>query len=197
MSCLCEGLLCRACGKGRIHHPISDYYDEATGQLIHVPYFAGMRLCPECGARDWQTVGEIRPEAMSKCPEAPDPSFASPRRSAGGPSTMRDPARKVMLRDEQDGPDRRYLWAYLTADGALHIDGQDLGPATAPVSADGEYEWFQTIRSSHLPRLVELLGGEPGTGVLDLLAERYTGTNAAELERVLRETGLPVELFVS
>jgi hypothetical protein len=101
-----------------------------------------------------------------------------------------------MLRDEQDGPDRRYLWAYLTPDGALHVDGQDLGPATAPVSADGEYEWFRTIRAEHLPQLVELLGGEPGTDVLNLLAERYTGENTGELERVLRESGLPVELFV-
>ena len=101
-----------------------------------------------------------------------------------------------MPRDEQDVPDRRYLWAYLTPDGALHIDGQDLGPLTAPVSPSGEYEWFKTIRAEHLPQLVELLGGEPGTDVLDLLAERYTGADAAELERVLRESGLPVELFV-
>ena len=80
-----------------------------------------------------------------------------------------------MLREEQDGPDRRYLCAYLTPDGALHIDGQDLGPGTAPVSGDGEYEWFETIRPAHLPRLVELLGGAPGTDLLDLLADRYSG----------------------
>src|SRR3954451_19199396 len=98
-----------------------------------------------------------------------------------------------MLREEQDGPDRRYLWTYLTPGGALHIDGQDLGPGTAPVSDDGEYEWFQTIRPAHLPRLVALLGGEPGTDLLDLLAERSTGDGAAELERILREVGIPVE----
>ena len=92
--------------------------------------------------------------------------------------------------------DERYLWAYLTSDGVLHIDGQDLGPATTPVSADGEYEWFQAIRPEHLPRLVEILGGEPGTDVLELLAERYTGSAAGELEHVLRESGLPVERFV-
>lgn len=103
---------------------------------------------------------------------------------------------KVMLRDEHDGPDRRYLWAYLTSDGALHIDGQDLGPLTAPVSPDGEYEWFQTIQAEHLPQLVELLGGEPGTDLLHLLAEQYTGAGAAELERVLRESDIPVERFV-
>lgn len=101
-----------------------------------------------------------------------------------------------MLREERTGPDQRFLTAYVSQDGALHIDGQDLGPATAPVSADGEYEWFTTIRPEHLPRLVELLGGEPGADVLDLLAARYTGDGAAEFERTLRESGIPVELFV-
>jgi hypothetical protein len=105
-----------------------------------------------------------------------------------------EPARRVMLRN--GGAERRYLWAYLSADGALHIDGQDFGPETAPVIPRGEYEWFQTIQPEHLPRLVELLGGEAGTEVLDLLAARYTGTAAAELERVLRESDLPVERFV-
>jgi hypothetical protein len=32
--------------------------------------------------------------------------------------------------------------------------------------------------------------------VLDLLAERYVGTGAAELERIVRESGIPVERFV-
>jgi hypothetical protein len=86
----------------------------------------------------------------------------------------RDPDRKVVLREARTGPDQRFLSAYVSTDGALHIEGQDLGPATAPPSHDGEYEWFETIRPEHLPRLVELLGGEPGTDLLDLLAERYT-----------------------
>jgi hypothetical protein len=107
-----------------------------------------------------------------------------------------DPSRKVMLREERGGPDERYLWAYFGPDGALHVDGQDLGPGTAPVSADGEYEWFSTVRPAHLARLVELLGGEARTDLLDLLAERYTGAGAAELERILRESGIPVERFV-
>ena len=107
-----------------------------------------------------------------------------------------DPSRKVVLREERSGPDSRNLWAYFDPDGALHVDGQDLGPATAPVSGDGEYEWFKTIQPAHLPRLVELLGGEAGTDLLALLAERYTGAGSYELERVLRESGVPVEVFV-
>lgn len=99
-----------------------------------------------------------------------------------------DRNRTVKLREERTGPDRRFLSAYLTQEGALRIEGQDLGPATALVHADGEYEWFKTIRPEHLPRLVGLLGGEPGADVLDLLAERYTGDGAAEFERILRES---------
>jgi hypothetical protein len=55
-SCLCDGLVCGKCGKGRIHHPISDYYDEATGNLIHVSHFMHLRPCPECRATDWRAV---------------------------------------------------------------------------------------------------------------------------------------------
>jgi hypothetical protein len=106
------------------------------------------------------------------------------------------PLRKVMLREEEDGPDRRYLWAYLDGDGDLHIDGQDLGSGTAIVSRDGEYEWFSTVAAEHLPRLVALLGGAPETDLLELLAERYVGDGAAELECLLRESDIPVELFV-
>ena len=80
-------------------------------------------------------------------------------------------------------------------DGRLHIDGQDLGPGTAPVSDDGEYEWFQTIAKTDVPRLVELLGGAPGDDILEILATRYTGEMSYELERLLRQSGISVEFF--
>jgi hypothetical protein len=31
--------------------------------------------------------------------------------------------RRVVLRDEPPGADRRFLWAYLDPEGNLHIDG--------------------------------------------------------------------------
>lgn len=106
-----------------------------------------------------------------------------------------DEPRKVTLRAERNGADRRYLWAYVAADG-LHIDGQDLGPGTAPVSDDGEYEWFRTFATADVPKVIELLGGEPGDDVLDLLERDWTGARSYDLERLIRESDIPSRLHV-
>lgn len=103
--------------------------------------------------------------------------------------------RKVTLRDEHDGPDRRVLWAYLDDEGNLHIDGQDLGPKTASVSSDGEYEWFKTISVTDVPRLLTLLGATPEEDVLDVLEGQWCGEKAAQLEQLLRGSDIKVDLF--
>lgn len=107
---------------------------------------------------------------------------------------MSEPTRKTTLRQESSGKDWRNLWAYVGPDGALHIDGQDLGPATAMMSSDGEYESFKTIAAIHVPRLLSLLGGQPGDDILDVLAG-YTGERSYELEKLLRESDIPVQFF--
>jgi hypothetical protein len=103
--------------------------------------------------------------------------------------------RQVQLRNERNGPDSRHLWAYLDDEGNLHIDGQDLGPSTAPVSDDGEYEWFKTIKQVDVAKVVALLGGEAGDDVLDLLESRYTGSSSYELERRLRDSGIKIGFY--
>jgi hypothetical protein len=113
----------------------------------------------------------------------------------GPDSRPRRRRRRVTLRSERSGADRRNLWAYVDEAGALHIDGQDLGPGTAPVSDDGEYEWYQTIAPPDVPRLVALLGGRPGEDVLDVL-ERWTGDRSYDFERLLRESDIPVARWV-
>jgi hypothetical protein len=102
--------------------------------------------------------------------------------------------RKVMLREERDGADFRFLWAYVDDTGRLHIDGQDLGPATAIVSSDGEYEWFETIAAADVPRVVALLGGQPGDDILDLLERDFTGPKSYDLEARLRACDIPIDL---
>lgn len=53
--CLCDALVCAACGQGRIRRPISARYDEATREIINVPYFIGLMSCRICGARSrWE-----------------------------------------------------------------------------------------------------------------------------------------------
>lgn len=100
--------------------------------------------------------------------------------------------REVVLRDERAGRNSRRLWAYVDEHG-LHIDGQDLGPGTAAVSGDGEYEWFKTFAPENVPPVVALLDGQTGEDVLDML-ERWAG-RSYELEALLRDSGIPHELF--
>lgn len=104
-------------------------------------------------------------------------------------------SRKVTLRDEHEGKGSRHLCAYVDEAGNLHIDGQDLGPGTAPVSPDGEYEWFKTIAAVDVPRLVSLLGGTHGENILDLLERGFSGAGSYELEERLGKSDIPVELF--
>lgn len=103
--------------------------------------------------------------------------------------------RKVSLRNERDGPDSRFLDAWLDDEGNLRLDGQDLGPATAMVSSDGEYEYFKTIAAADLPALLATLGAEPGADVLEELEAHWTGPGSYEFERLLRDSGIPVQLF--
>ncbi|MEO6208367.1 MAG: hypothetical protein ABIP77_10505 [Candidatus Limnocylindrales bacterium] len=104
-------------------------------------------------------------------------------------------SRRVSLRSVQRGSDRRRLEAYLDAEGDLHIDGQDLGPGTGPLGADGEVEWFQSIRVVDLPALRALLGIDADAVLLDALEESWTGpTRSRDLETRIRESGIPTEL---
>ena len=101
----------------------------------------------------------------------------------------------MQLRDERDGQDSRFLSARLSDDGDLLIEGQDLGPGTAMVSDDGEYEWVRTVAAADLPRLPELIGAAAEEDLLDVLAERFTGDASYELERLIRESDLPSRIW--
>jgi hypothetical protein len=96
----------------------------------------------------------------------------------------------VVLRSERSGDDSRYLEARLNESGDLVLEGEDYGPATAPVSSDGEYEWVRVVAADKLPELLRVLGAEPDADVIEELAARWSGAGSYELERLLRETGL-------
>ncbi len=98
----------------------------------------------------------------------------------------------VMLRDDRTGPTWYRLWAYLDEGGNLHINGQDLGPGTSMVSPDGEYEYFETYAAEVIPRIVEVLDGEPGEHVLDVL-RRWSGDRSHQMQS--RLNGIPHRLY--
>ena len=52
--CLCEGILCKCCGKRFIHRPISNSYDSDDNSIWHWPWFTGMIPCEDCKKRDGQ-----------------------------------------------------------------------------------------------------------------------------------------------
>ncbi len=104
-------------------------------------------------------------------------------------------SRRVSLRSVQRGLDRRRLEAFLDTDGDLHIEGQDLGPGTGPLGADGEYEWFLTIRAIDLPAIRAVLGIDADADLLGSLGRSWSGpTRSRDLEARIRESGIPTEL---
>jgi len=49
--CICDGIPCSECGTGRIHRPISNYWDEVRATLIHCPWFSAHVACKTCRTR--------------------------------------------------------------------------------------------------------------------------------------------------
>jgi hypothetical protein len=101
---------------------------------------------------------------------------------------------KIHLRYEKTADGSQLdLWVYFDTEGWLNFNGLDLGPITGPVSAGGEYEYFKSVAANDIPRLVKLLGGRPGTNILNLLKRKWTGERSHELEKILEESDIPVD----
>jgi hypothetical protein len=105
--------------------------------------------------------------------------------------------RRIVLRDQRDKDGLRHLSARLNADGALLVEGQDLGPGVSRVFGDDitEYEWVHTVAASHVPALVTALGGPDGADVLELLASGAAGHQAGDLIRVLKDHRIPYDAW--
>jgi hypothetical protein len=100
------------------------------------------------------------------------------------------------LGDERNGPDSRTLDADFGENGAIEFAGIDLGPATAPVSDDGEYEYWFRVESVDAARAVEALGGEPGENLMGALRRLWTGPQAFRIRMTLDAAGIETHLFV-
>lgn len=54
--CICDGIPCRKCEAGRIRRPISNYWSEAKGALIHCPWFTAQAPCDRCLAEQQSRI---------------------------------------------------------------------------------------------------------------------------------------------
>lgn len=70
--------------------------------------------------------------------------------------------RRLVLRSTRTGRDVRHLEATLAPDGAVLIEGQDLGPAVERIWGEGltEYEWAWRIAPADVPAAVAAIGGQ-------------------------------------
>jgi hypothetical protein len=104
--------------------------------------------------------------------------------------------RTVTLCDDRFENGSYHLRARLREDGALVIEGQDLGAAPERFWGSREYEWTITVPPEAVPRLVAALGGRPGgSDPLDLLAARYAEDPRAASRSFPDEAGVPCDFW--
>ena len=99
----------------------------------------------------------------------------------------------VTLRDTRDEGGSRHLGTRLKDDGALLIEGQDLGPGVESffVLVLTEYEWALIIRPPGVMTLKLALACDDG--VLAALRDRFSGDAAVDLQPFLDDNGVPYE----
>ena len=110
---------------------------------------------------------------------------------------MMSDTRMVRLQADMTEGNRRFVNAFLSAEGDLSIEGQDLGSGVSEFFGAGltEYEWTVVVRAEHVPSAVAALGGEPDTEILDLLGERDQGDEAHTIKERLDAAGVMTEFW--
>ena len=92
----------------------------------------------------------------------------------------------VELRASRVAENSYFLSAHLDGSGDLVLSGQDLGPGTAMVSSDGEYEYWYVVAAADIPTLLARLGSPTDADVLDVLADELAGRKMVRLEAIIR-----------
>jgi hypothetical protein len=85
-----------------------------------------------------------------------------------------------------------HLRAVLHPDGALSLEGQDLGRDLPFAGIPGvtEYEYTFTLDPGQVPRLVELLGGGPDDDVLDVVVAGFPEGGLTRFSAFFEEHGI-------
>ena len=111
---------------------------------------------------------------------------------------MKKPERMITLRSTNDQDGSRHLCAKLKENGDLIIEGQDLLESEMSKffgSEITEYEWSWIIYKANISKFVKALGGGQEDDILDLLAKRFSGDAAADLQDFLDEHHIPNEFL--
>jgi hypothetical protein len=207
VSCLCDGLICGNCGEGRIHRPISNYYDEETGKVWHVPYFMAMKPCGVCGAHDWREYDESRPAWKQGSPR----TAAPPRQEQAQAPVTTDtdhPGGVVLFAGALPSGIRSHAKVYINEAGDLVLEVQDLGGALKDLFGDSDYEWWVVVRASDKPKLIaRLMEQQDGSAVvtaeeedallLSLIESAFAGRPSApsDIEKWLAANGIAYKRF--
>ena len=94
---------------------------------------------------------------------------------------------EVKLVDESRASGSFTMNAALFPNGNVRFWNYDIS------STAGDYEWSTSLAAEDVPRAVEVLGGDPGTNIIDLLAEHWTGDKATTIEARLENAGITLK----
>ncbi len=86
----------------------------------------------------------------------------------------------VVLLEEREGADSRFLSASIKSSGDLVLQGVDMGPKVKQFWPDGEYEYWRQVDSANAPKVL-----------LELIKDRFK--NEAEFAGWLKTKGIPSE----
>jgi hypothetical protein len=113
---------------------------------------------------------------------------------------LRRRERKVELAQQRDERGSRQVWARLTADGAVVIEGVDVGPGVTAFFGEGheEYEWAYTIAPNDVPLLLDTAAGadrDETCDPLDTLRSSLSDEQALQFSVFLDQHDIPHELW--
>jgi hypothetical protein len=100
----------------------------------------------------------------------------------------------MILQRMRTAGSHRYLAANLAPDGALEIDGQDLGHVAGGGGAR-EYEWSWRVPAEHVAHAIEALAGRKGDPPLAVVRAWFEANGRTDPGVRLREAGVKVEFW--
>ena len=97
---------------------------------------------------------------------------------------------EITLYRTDDEKGFRTASARLAEDGGLVINGQDLGSSVEGFFGCFEYEYSLAVEAAEVDRCVEVLGGDAGMGLLEVLQGWVARGAGQEAQLMLSKAGL-------